>query len=288
MAQTAAIDVSVWQGMIDFKKVPQPIVIIKVSGGDGKTTPLYFDAKAAVNYRNAKAAGKAVGLYHFAGAGDPIKEADKFIAACSPLAKDDVLILDWEVNHKDPDTWCSTFINRVKAKSGVTSLMYMNTSTENSISWSKTRATGAGLWIADYRFSPEANVPIKHWPFYAMHQYSSSGKVAGISGNVDMNVFFGTVTQFKKYGYKEIVSVKPAPKPIAQPPTAPVTSNPKGTTPPTTPAVPPTNSQPASNPTTAETTPAKETKPKVIVAEPTYYSLWDLIKAILSKIFIKK
>lgn len=220
MATTKAIDVSHWQGSIDWKRVKAAgynIAIIKVSGGDAG---LYFDSRAAANYKNAKAAGLAVGMYHFAGKHGAVIEADHFIKAVSPIAENDVLVLDWEKSNKPSaaeDQWCADFINRVKSKLGVTPMVYMNTSSENYISWVRTRATNAGLWIADYRYTASQNVPIKHWPFYFIHQFTSSGKVPGITGNVDLDSVKGTVDTFKKYGYH-----KPAPKPEPKPTPKPV------------------------------------------------------------------
>ena len=57
------IDVSDWQGYIDYSKVKQAgidIVYIKSSQGNNIKDP-YFD----LNYENAKANGLKVGFYHF-------------------------------------------------------------------------------------------------------------------------------------------------------------------------------------------------------------------------------
>src|SRR3954470_5912939 len=111
-----AIDVSQYQGVIDWNQVQAEIAMIKVSGGDNG---LYYDARATSNYINAKAAGKAVGMYHFAGGGQPEEEADFFIRACSPLEQDDVMVLDWEIQHPNPVEWCRRFIQHVIDKTGV-------------------------------------------------------------------------------------------------------------------------------------------------------------------------
>lgn len=211
MAETVAIDISRWQGDINWSAVTAPIAIIKMSGGDDG---VYYDSKASRNYALAKQTGKAVGMYHFAGGKDPIVEADFFISSCSPLEKDDVMILDWEVAHSNPVEWCRIFIQRVIDKTGTRPLIYMNTSTENRYDWSPVIAQNIGLWLADYRFAPSGNVPVTHWKTYVMHQYTSSGSVAGVAGNVDMNVWFGTVDQFKKYGYQPASQ----PPPVVIPP----------------------------------------------------------------------
>ena len=57
------IDVSNWQGYIDYARVKQSgidIVYIKASQGTTRKDP-YFET----NYQNAKANGLKVGLYHY-------------------------------------------------------------------------------------------------------------------------------------------------------------------------------------------------------------------------------
>jgi lysozyme len=201
MTYTHALDVSVYQGTLDWPKVSEEIAIIKMSGGDAG---LYIDPNANKNYYGAKAASKAVGGYHFAGGTDPVKEADYFVRAMSPLAPGDVLVLDWEVQHANPVQWCLAFVEEVHVKTGVWPLLYINASTCNAFNWEPV-LLHCGLWIADYAIGPEGNVPIKYQ--YVMHQYSDSP--------YDQDAWFGTVQQFKEYGFKEpsVAIPKPAPEP---------------------------------------------------------------------------
>lgn len=201
MAETAAIDVSQWQGVINWSAVNVPIAIIKMSGGDAG---LYTDSKANANYYGAKNAGKAIGGYHFAGGGNPENEADFFVACMSPLEKDDVLVLDWEREHADPVGWCTRFVNRVHERTGVWPLFYTNTARFVAHAGFAPVVANCGLWIADYRYTPAQDVPCGH-P-YVMHQYSSSGSVPGIAGRVDVDTWFGTVAQFRKYGWQPPVA----------------------------------------------------------------------------------
>jgi len=217
-----AIDISQWQGQINWDAVNTEIAIIKMSGGDAG---LYYDSQASRNYAEAKRTGKAVGMYHFAGGTDPVGEADFFIRAVSPLEENDVLILDWEVRHSNPVEWCRIFIQTVIDKTGVRPLIYMNTSTENSYDWSPVVNQNIGLWVADYRYSTNDNVPIKHWPTYVMHQFTSSGSEPGIGGRVDVNEWFGTKDQFKLYGWHAPVE-PPVVVPPVEPPVPPVVEPP--------------------------------------------------------------
>lgn len=210
MSYVKALDVSKYQGVINWPAVKQDgyeIAIIKMSGGDDG---LYYDSKATTNYYGAKAAGIAVGMYHFAGGTDAASEADYFVRACSPLEENDVLVLDWETTTADPVAWCDTFITRVHDLTGVWPLVYMNGSTRNSRDWS-TVFNKAGAWIAWYDKDPNGDLPVTG-P-YIMHQYTSSGTVSGIAGNVDLDAWFDSVDTFKKYGYHG-PSTAPATQPV--------------------------------------------------------------------------
>lgn len=219
MSWPNAVDVSQWQGNINWSDVDVPIAIIKMSGGD---VGLYTDSKANQNYYGAKAAGKAVGGYHFAGGGDPENEADFFIACMSPLEKDDVLILDWEIDHPDPVGWCVRFIQRCKDRAGVTPIFYTNQNRVVTHNWQAVVDQNVGLWVAHYGLSPDENMNVGAWPTYIMHQYTSNGSVSGIAGRVDLDAWFGSVDQFRRYGFQPFAGSLPAPTPEPVPPLLPV------------------------------------------------------------------
>lgn len=213
MSWVKAKDISQFQG--SWQDTGESIVMIKMSGGDGGSTVpdgLYFDTHAASNYPQAVAAGKAVGGYHFAGGTDPIKEADFFIRAMSPVAENDVFALDWEVSHPDPVNWCLQFVNRVHDKLNVWPLIYMNLSTLNAHDWSPV-LTNCGLWLADWSVSPDDTIPTSH--VYVMQQYADGP-------GYDHDAWFGTVDEFKKYGWHAPVVIQPpqpAHTPLVTPPT---------------------------------------------------------------------
>jgi len=210
------IDVSEHQGVIDWSKVQTKLVSIKMSGGD---LGLYADAQASRNYYEAKKYGKAISMYHFAGGADATAEADFFIKMCSPLEKDDVLILDWEVAHPNPVEWCRIFCQRVIDKTGVKPMIYMNTNTTTLYDWTPVIKMDIALWVADYIRKPSENCPIGGgWKTYVGHQWTSKGTEPGINGNVDIDEWFATEEQFRKYGYQPTTT----PPPVVTPPTPPV------------------------------------------------------------------
>ena len=254
MGYTKGIDVSQWQGNINWQAVRNAgyeIAIIKMGGGDAG---LYTDARANYNYYSAKAAGLAIGGYWFAGGGNPENEADFFIAAMSPLEPNDVLILDWEINHADPVGWCVRFCQRVIDRTGIRPIFYTNQNRVVTLNWQPLVNMNIGLWVAHYGMSPDEQMNVGAWPTYIMHQYTSSGSVAGIAGRVDLDAWFGSVDQFRKYGYQPVVTPPPAPTPEPTPPPTPVPDppapEPKPPVDPTPPPAPPAPTPEPTPPTT--------------------------------------
>ena len=92
------IDVSDWQGYIDYSKVKQSgieIVYIKSSQGSNIKDP-YFD----INYENAKNNGLKVGFYHFLTAKNveqAKQEAQFFSHVISGKSPDCKLVMDYEI-----------------------------------------------------------------------------------------------------------------------------------------------------------------------------------------------
>ena len=202
-----AKDISRWQGA--WQDTGEPIVMIKMSGGD---SGLYMDSQAAHNYDSAVAAGRAVGGYHFAGGTDPVAEANFFMNAMKPLAENDVYALDWEVGNADPVGWCNTFLQTVHNAIGVWPLIYMNLATLNNFDWSPV-LNNSGLWLADWNNDPSGTINTSHT--YVMQQYSDGP-------NYDHDEWFGTIEEFKAYGYHAgtpapVPSPQPAPEPTPQP-----------------------------------------------------------------------
>ena len=273
MSYTKAIDISQWQGAINWGVVRASgveIAIIKMSGGDAG---LYTDSKANQNYYNAKNAGVAIGGYHFAGGGSPENEADFFIAAMSPLETNDVLVLDWEINHPDPVGWCVRFCQRVIDRTGIRPIFYTNQNRLVTLNWQPLVNMNIGLWVAHYGVSPDDNMNVGAFPTYIMHQYTSSGSVPGIAGRVDLDAWFGSVDQFKKYGFQPNT---PAPVPTPAPPAPEPVPVPE----PTPPPVPVPDPVPVPEPTPIPTPePTPEPTPPV---EP--QTLFELIKQWVNKL----
>jgi len=212
-APIKGIDVSRFQGTIAWKAVGRTdlrFAYVQASrgmGGDCSVAPddCGADPFWARNYRKAKhEAGLRVGAYHRAFAQgrttDRVKEdaraeADVFVAAVGKVRRRDLRpALDVEYPFKNLDSirlqlWIQTWMNRVDRKLDVKPIIYTNQS-----SWAATGDTtsfatsGHPLWVANFDV-PRPAVPASNWAGkgWTIWQYTSSGRVRGIDGDVDRN-----------------------------------------------------------------------------------------------------
>lgn len=181
------IDVSRWQGKIDWKKVKDAGVafaIIKAGGSDlGLYTDPYFD----YNYKEAKAAGVPVGAYYFVGnrfwtADDGKADAKRFLKQMEGKSFELPVYLDIEAQNRAYKRYVTeaakAFCSYMEEKGSFIGIYGSEYSTFDEMIYCS-ELTQYSWWIANY-----SNKPKKP---YLLWQYSSTGRVHGINGNVDMN-----------------------------------------------------------------------------------------------------
>ncbi|MEO0588301.1 MAG: GH25 family lysozyme, partial [Planctomycetota bacterium] len=198
MAQRGAlpsegIDVSHWQGTINWTAVANDGIdyaFIKATEGVG-----FMDSRFASNAAGAQAAGLYVAPYHFArpglNAGDAVNEANYFLQVAGGVMGDGYLppVLDLEVEDAGMTkaqltTWALDFAGVIENAIGIKPLIYTGSYFANSELTGD--ITELPLWIAQWGVgSPTTS----YWDEYDFWQYTATGSVAGISGNVDRNVF---------------------------------------------------------------------------------------------------
>ena len=216
------IDISHHQKGIDLGVIDTDFVIIKATEGNG-----YTDEMCDTFYQKAKSLGKKLGVYHFArpDLGNSAEaEADWFIKETLGYHKEAMLILDWESGNLKDTTWARKWLDRVYSKTGVRPVIYMSASVMRSADWGDVVAGDYGLWVANYgsndgtaQDSVFDKYPLKYWSFYALWQYTSTGKLNGYNGNLDLNYFSGDTTAWDKYAggspSSNPIQSKPAEKP---------------------------------------------------------------------------
>lgn len=182
------IDVSNWQGNIDFAKVKQSgIQIVYMKATEGTT---FVDKKLNQNYSRAKAQGLKIGFYHFFRPSlDSKAQAKHFANTINGKVSDCKLALDLEVADNFSKSALTdkalTFINELKSLTGLDIVVY--TYTYFARTNIDSRLGVYPLWIAHYGVLTPGSNPI--WNSWVGFQYSSTGSVPGVSGNCDMNEF---------------------------------------------------------------------------------------------------
>lgn len=198
------IDISKWQAGIDLSKIDTDFVICKATEGVG-----YTDKNCDGFYQQAKRLGKKLGVYHFARpdlGNSATAEADWFVRETKGYHKEAILVLDWESGDLGNISWANAWLDRVYEKTGVKPIIYMSASIMRQYDWSSVVNADYGLWVANYGSNngqPQESVfdryPLKYWSFYALWQYTSTGKLSGYSGNLDLNYFSGDKEAWDKY-----------------------------------------------------------------------------------------
>lgn len=219
------IDISAWQRGIDTAAIPADFVIVKATEGLD-----YVNGDCDRAYQQAKAAGKKLGVYHFAdGNSSGIAEADYFVDNIQGYIGEAVLVLDWETHAvtRGPG-YAKEFLDRVQARTGIKPMIYMSGSVVNEWDWSAVVAGDYGLWVAYYStdscdgYWPDAPMyPISYWADAAMLQYTSGGYLSGWGDRLDLNVFYGDHAAWDAYAGGG-TGVTPPPQPAPSGPrTAP-------------------------------------------------------------------
>lgn len=186
------IDVSVWQGNIDWNAVRKSgIQYAMIRSSYGVENPNQVDAKFVRNITNAVAAGVKCGVYHYSYA-KSVEEAKKEAEFCLKTIRgyqiDLPVAFDLEDNSQISlgrttlTNMVIAFCDAIKA-AGYTPMLYTNPSWLNSYLNSNILIGKYDLWLAQWRVS-QPSVKCAMW------QYSESGRVPGISGAVDMDILY--------------------------------------------------------------------------------------------------
>lgn len=183
------IDVSDWQGDIDFNAVKQSgIDIVYIKAGQGG----YEDAMLESNYAKAKAAGLNIGFYYYLTARttqEAAAQAANFADILQDKDTDSLPAMDFEsfgnLNYQEVNEIALTFMETLAQATGKTPIIYSDL--YNARDLFDEQLAAYPLWIAEYGASTPGD-PGK-WDSWVGFQYSSSGSVPGIDGRVDMDKF---------------------------------------------------------------------------------------------------
>lgn len=186
--KTYGIDVSHWQGKIDFAKVAELVdfVIIKAGGSDAG---FYKDSKFETNYKNAKAAGLAVGAYYFVGPSCTSREAGaadakRFLEILKGKTFEMPVYIDIEqtpaVKRQGATDAVIGFCETMETAGAYVGVYGSDIGGFKS-RLVLSRLTAFDKWVARYGSKP------KYVNLYGIWQKSSKGVIAGIKGHVDLD-----------------------------------------------------------------------------------------------------
>src|ERR1051325_11412360 len=213
-ARPLGIDVSHWQGNITWPSVAGAGISFAWAKATEGTD--YQDAYFIGNQNNGKAAGVLMGAYHYAryvlntGASGATAEANYFWNFAKSYIQGDgktlMPMLDVEASTAGYtqaalaawiNQWCQTVVtNAFAAGLTVKPVIYVSACHANYFDSSVAQWLP---WIANYNGQdPQSGTPwsvcsgYNWWGTWDVWQYTSTGSIPGISGNVDHDVFNGT------------------------------------------------------------------------------------------------
>lgn len=190
------IDVSGFQGQIDWQRVKAAgveFVFIRVGGRGTTQGGLYTDDYAQTYYQGAKAAGLQVGAYFFSQAitpGEAREEAFFVLKQVANWELDLPVVYDWEWVDSTSRTAqmeggiltrCTEEFCRIIAEAGLSPMIYFNTTQALEL-LELERLAAYPFWLAQYDTGLHFPYRVDYW------QYSCTGRVDGIEGDVDLNL----------------------------------------------------------------------------------------------------
>lgn len=198
------IDVSKFQGNIDWKQVGESEIdfaIIRLGYRGYSNGKLMIDPKYVRNMKGASDAGVKTGVYFFSQAinkEEAVEEAKLVINSIEAYEIDLPVVFDTEkikfatsrtkdLTVEELTEITDAFCSEIK-KAGYRPLIYAN-SQWLTTKLDLTKLTDYEIWYADYEYIDHGNTPLYPYEF-AMWQYNNKGRIAGIDGNVDLNILF--------------------------------------------------------------------------------------------------
>ena len=201
LSSKTVIDVSVWNGNIDWQAVKASGIdyaIIRVGYRGYGTGALVLDSMFDRNMREATAAGIQVGAYIVTQAvntQEAVEEASFIIEKCRSYNVTLPLVIDVEaaagddgpgrgdlISVSDRTAVINAFAQTVK-NAGYTPMVYANKNWMNNYIYANDIVSYCRVWVAQY------NSECTYDKRFNMWQFTSSGEIGGISGSVDINAW---------------------------------------------------------------------------------------------------
>lgn len=195
------LDLSAHNGVPDFDSIAAAgysFVYLKASEGN-----THRDAAFMRNYLAAKRAGLKVGAYHFFRFDcDGPHQAHNFLSAVAATDLDLPWAIDIEEWGNPADTYTGLIVERLESMRAVVEpelgrcIIYTNKNGDARFVRGRCDAGDrayAELWICSFTDPPLRRRPWTLW------QHSHVGRVPGVRGNADLNVFNGSADEWQQW-----------------------------------------------------------------------------------------
>ena len=186
---TAIIDISKWQGKIDFDKLKEAVALVIVRASCGSDKDVKFDEYA----KAMKDKGIPFGVYCYSYAGTTAKAKDEVqkMVSYAKTYKPLFYVMDAEES-KITNESISAFADELKAQKIKKFGCYVAHNHYKDYDYDSVKSKFGFTWIPRYGKN-DGTVEGSTKPSYKcdLWQYTSTGKIAGIKGKVDMNVITG-------------------------------------------------------------------------------------------------
>nr|DAH96716.1 MAG TPA: LysA like endolysin [Caudoviricetes sp.] len=179
------IDCASYQAGIDPSVVPCDFVIVKSTQGTTYVNPDFQRLAEAT-----LAAGKALGIYHYASGGNATDEANHMLDVAGGYIGRAIFCLDWEGIQNSAfgsgrdSAWIDEFCSVIENRVGSECLVYLSKSVMGC-------ASGHKLWVAQYANMNRTGYQDNPWNEgaydCAIRQYTSMGRLDGWGGDLDLN-----------------------------------------------------------------------------------------------------
>lgn len=189
------IDISHYQSMVDWNEVAeQDIHFAFVKATEGATLN---DSLFCYNWGEMQRVGIKRGAYHFYRPTTPaLEQANNFSRLVDMEYGDMPPVLDVEVLDGVSKTilinGIRTWLYQIEIRYNVKPIIYTNLKFYNRILAG--HFDDYPIWIARYSYREPTLASGRDWHFW---QYGNQGRIAGIRGDVDFNVFNGSFTELE-------------------------------------------------------------------------------------------